>query len=374
MSVNLYPEGSEKEPQTPAPERTQAQAGVATDNLTTAAIDALELEVLQPRSAKAAHGIGWKPILLYCLLGSLVVTGLMLLLFLNFGPLSKQSIPTEEIVLGTFTDTVAVEGNAHPRRQEAVTTSLSGPIHEIWVAEGDLVEEGQALFSVEVVVQSASGSWKSYEDVTAPIAGQVAQLDLTTGKSFAQQSTATAPACVIADLSSMKIVLNVNEVDIAYIAVGQVARLNFDALPDVTVGATVSHISTLANESAGLAPGGTIVTYPVELVLDEMDARIKPGMSVGAQVVITELPDVLMVNTLAIQELDGVPVVNVQNADGTSQPVEVKVLASSPMRAAIEAASAGALAAGDRIATSNDSKDGEGDGWGLFAVRSRFSG
>jgi multidrug efflux pump subunit AcrA (membrane-fusion protein) len=352
----------------------QAQAQAQTDDLTTAAIDALELDALQPRGAKAARGIGWKPVLLYCLLSSFVATGLALFLFLNFGPLSKQSIPTEEIVRGTFIDTVAVDGNARPHKQEAVATSLSGPIHEIWVAEGDLVEEGQALFSVEVVTQSASGSWTSYEDVTAPIAGQVARLDLTTGKSLAQQSTAAAPACVIADLSSMKVVLNVNEVDIAYIAVGQTAQLSFDALPDVTVGATVSHISTLATESAGLAPGGTIVTYPVELVLDETDAYIKPGMSVSAQVVITELPEVLMVSTLAIQKLDGVPVVNVQNADGTSQPVEVKILASSPTQAAIEAADAKSLAEGTRIASGDDSEGGQEDGWGLFAVRGRFSG
>jgi multidrug efflux pump subunit AcrA (membrane-fusion protein) len=307
--------------------------------------------------------------LLYILPAALLLILPLIFLFQHFDPLAQPPLPTEPVTRGTFINTIDVNGSLQPKDQAVVTTALPGPISAIWVAEGDMVSEGQELFEVEV----ASTGWgTSYQNVTAPISGQVVKLDLAVGRSFAEQSSAASPGLVIADLESMEAVLDVNEVDVPHIAVGQTAELGFDAIAGLTLNATIAHIATLPNEGAaaqGLAPGGTVVTYPVRLVLDESDPRLKPGMSVSARVTVAEIPDVLLVTALALQELDGTTVVYVQDTNGDRVAVEVTVIASSPTQAAIE----GELAEGERVLM--DAYDAQQEGRSdLFTVRSRFNG
>jgi HlyD family secretion protein len=292
----------------------------------------------------------------------LIVLAISFLAYLN--PFSESTSLTEPVASGTFVDSITVNGTLQPRSQEAVVTSLPGSISNIWVAEGDMVEEGDPLFEVET-------TW-DHEDVAAPISGQVAHLDLITGKSYAEQSSASSPALVIADLVSMEVVLDINEVDIAKITLGQRAELSFDALADLSLGATVSHIATLPNTgsaAAGLAVGGTVVTYPVKLTLDEDNPALKPGMSVSALITVNEIPDVLLVNALALQELEDSTVVYVWEDNGDIAAVEVNVIASSPTQAAVE----GELYEGEQvlIPVGGAEQQDYGD---LFTVRRIFNG
>jgi multidrug efflux pump subunit AcrA (membrane-fusion protein) len=300
------------------------------------------------------------------------VAALAVALLFRFIPFGESTIPTEAVTAGTFLDTITINGTLQPREQEVVTTALTGPISAIWVAEGDLVDEGQELFEVEVTTRTNWGTQTSYENVTAPIAGTVARLDLSTGKSFLEQNAAGSPALIIADLASLLVTLDVNEVDIPYIEAGQSVELSCDAFPDLIVKATVTRVSLIPNEGSaavGLAPGGTVVTYPVELTLDESDSRLKSGMSVSARIIVDEIPDVLLVNALALQELDGSTVVYVQESKGTISAVEVNVIASSPTQAAVE----GSLVEGEQVLIGAYG-DEQPDYGSLFTVRGRFSG
>ncbi|MDR2106007.1 MAG: efflux RND transporter periplasmic adaptor subunit [Coriobacteriales bacterium] len=334
--------------------------------------DILAFETPQARSGKTSKAAKTRRKQALLLYGSAAVLLLVLIpasLLLYLDPFAKPALPTEAVTRGTFTNTVSVNGTLQAREQAAITNAPNGTISAVWVNEGDTVSEDQGLFEVEV---TTPGRAKSHESVTAPISGQVAQLNLSVGRSFAEQSSATSPALVIADLSSMEIALDVNEVDIPHIAVGQTATLSFDAIADLTLTAAVTHVSTLPNEGAaaqGLAPGGAVVTYPVQLVLEGSDPRLKPGMSVSARITVNEVPDVLLVNALAIQELDGSSVVYVQEPSGDIVAVEVNVIASSPTQVAIE----GELAEGEQvlIGTSGMEQGGRSD---LFGVRSRFNG
>jgi multidrug efflux pump subunit AcrA (membrane-fusion protein) len=311
----------------------------------------------------------WKAPLFYTLIGALLLTLLALVLYQRFGSLPGTPSITEPVIRGLFVNSVSVNGILQPREQEAVSTLFTGPISAIWVAEGDIVSEGQDLFEVEQTTQYST----TYEKVTAPIAGSIVQFNLVTGKSFAEQSSVSSPGLVIAELTFMEVLLDVNEVDISDIVLGQTAELSFDAIKDLTLSATVAHIATLPNTgaaAAGLAPGGTIVTYPVKLALDEDDPRIKPGMSVSARITVEEMPDVLLVNALAIQELDGAQVVYVEEPNGDVVAVEVDIIASSPTQVVVE----GQLREGERVLI-NAAESSEGGAYGeLFTVRSRFNG
>ncbi len=101
-------------------------------------------------------------------------------------------------------------------------------------------------------------------ELTAPFDGTITQL-------FVRQNewvNPGQPVLVIGDLSHLQVeTTDLNEIDVARIQVGSRATITFDALPDVSIGATVSRIATKSSP-------GTGVNYTVILELDEIPAGL----------------------------------------------------------------------------------------------------
>lgn len=89
--------------------------------------------------------------------------------------------------------------------------------------------------------------------------------------------------------------ITMNEVDATNIKPGQKATLTFDAIPDLTIAGTVSQIDGEGTVSQG------VVSYGVTIAFETNDERIKPGMSVSANIVTLAKTDVLLVPSSAIQ-------------------------------------------------------------------------
>jgi len=97
-------------------------------------------------------------------------------------------------------------------------------------------------------------------------------------------------------ISAQKIAkISLNEIDAAKVKIGQKATLTFDALPDLTLTGKVTEIDTVGTVSQG------VTSYGVEIALDSDDERIKPGMSVNAEIVVDVKPDVLTLPNSAIK-------------------------------------------------------------------------
>lgn len=88
-------------------------------------------------------------------------------------------------------------------------------------------------------------------------------------------SSTTEIMCVINDLSYLEMTLDVDELDILDIAVGQKAEITADAIDDRTFEGVVTSIS-----SAGTTSGGT-TTYPVTIRIDDTGS-LMPGMNATA--------------------------------------------------------------------------------------------
>ena len=88
-------------------------------------------------------------------------------------------------------------------------------------------------------------------------------------------SSTTETMCVIYDLSYLEMTLDVDELDILDIAVGQKAEITADAISDRTFEGVVTSIS-----SAGTTSGGT-TTYPVTIRIDDTGS-LMPGMNATA--------------------------------------------------------------------------------------------
>ncbi len=185
--------------------------------------------------------------------------------------------------------------------------------------------------AVSAAQRSLASAQAASRTVTAPSSGSIVELNakvgatVTGGMIMGESDTSGGKQCMqIADLSKMKVTVQVGEKDIAKIAVGQSANVTYPAFPDIVSQGTVTAIASVANSDA--ANGGGSVTFNVDILIEAPDARLKPGMTAEVSVVTEQLDDVVMVPTMALMTEDGEHYyVNVATDDEGKQTRRVKV-------------------------------------------------
>lgn len=188
----------------------------------------------------------------------------------------------------------------------------------------------RSLASAQANLDQANAKAAS-RTVTAPSSGSIVELNakvgatVTGGMIMGESDTSGGKQCMqIADLSKMKVTVQVGEKDIAKIAVGQSANVTYPAFPDIVSQGTVTAIASVANSDD--ANGGGSVTFNVDILIEAPDARLKPGMTAEVSVVTEQLDDVVMVPTMALMTEDGEHhYVNVATDDEGKQTRCVKV-------------------------------------------------
>lgn len=189
----------------------------------------------------------------------------------------------------------------------------------------------RSLASAQANLDQANAKAAS-RTVTAPSSGSIVELNakvgatVTGGMIMGESDTSGGKQCMqIADLSKMKVTVQVGEKDIAKIAVGQSANVTYPAFPDIVSQGTVTAIASVANSDAANGGGGS-VTFNVDILIEAPDARLKPGMTAEVSVVTEQLDDVVMVPTMALMTEDGEHYyVNVATDDEGKQTRRVKV-------------------------------------------------
>ena len=187
--------------------------------------------------------------------------------------------------------------------------------------------------------------------VTAPCDGTVIVMNAVNGASVGSSAPGASnagPLITIADLSQMKVNVQINEVDISRIAVDQKAQVSFTALRDLYCDAVVTHVSAVSSNGADAgasydSPGRSIVSYTVDLLISNPDASIKPGMTANVDIMIQHMDNVLTVPFVAVMDDgDGAYVNVVTSRDEKGYPqvkrVSVTVKAQSSTTAVIEGA------------------------------------
>lgn len=167
----------------------------------------------------------------------------------------------------------------------------------------------RSLASAQANLDQANAKAAS-RTVTAPSSGSIVELNakvgatVTGGMIMGESDTSGGKQCMqIADLSKMKVTVQVGEKDIAKIAVGQSANVTYPAFPDIVSQGTVTAIASVANSDSN--SGGGSVTFNVDILIEAPDSRLKPGMTAEVSVVTEKLDDVVMVPTMALMTEDG---------------------------------------------------------------------
>ena len=159
----------------------------------------------------------------------------------------------------------------------------------------DTEEVAIEKMKVETANQTLAQAQKQLDEatITAPFAGIVVSVDADEGDSV---STVIKVVHLI-DLSSMELEVEVDEIDIADVKLGQKAVIELDALPALQLEGEVSYISLLPEAQGG------IITYAVTIDLDAPEVYgVKIGMSATADIIINERSNVLLVPSRAIKQ------------------------------------------------------------------------
>jgi HlyD family secretion protein len=144
--------------------------------------------------------------------------------------------------------------------------------------------------------------------ITAPFDGIVAAVNYSIA-----DSTGTSAAATVVDLSHLQIKVNVAEVDLAKIKVGNPAQVTLDALPGATYNARVTAISPTGTVTQG------VVNYPILLELIDADNAIKPGMTANPTIEVERRENVLLIPTRAVRTQGNQKIVTVQSEGRLTQ-------------------------------------------------------
>ena len=191
--------------------------------------------------------------------------------------------------------------------ERTLTAPSSGTVSAINVQEGSAVEKdailieltgddltesiqsaSETLRSAEISMQNMQDTMANYT-ITAPISGTVIEKDVKQGDAL----TSGTSLCVLYDLSYLEMSINVDELEIGSLSVGQKVQITADAVADKNYVGTVTRVSMKGNSS-----GGT-TTYPVTIRIDSIDG-LRPGMNANAEIVVAESTSALCVPNAAI--------------------------------------------------------------------------
>ena len=145
------------------------------------------------------------------------------------------------------------------------------------------------------------------------------------------------------DVSVMVVTVRIHEAKTDKIAIGQQATVEVEGLPGRVFTGKVTKIAALA-DSQNMWLNPDLKEYETEITLDETDAQLKPGVTARADIVVTELENVLAVPVQTVFTKVGHHFVFRQKGR-EAEPAEVEVGASSDEFVEITKG----LADGDRV-------------------------
>lgn len=157
----------------------------------------------------------------------------------------------------------------------------------------------------QLAVQQAEDTLQSLLDeeeenyiIKAPFDGTIASLSVVAGDKVgsSSSSSSSSTSSLVTVISNHSIAeLSFTETDITNIKVGQKATLTFDSVDDLTITGKVIQVDTIGTTTQG------VVSYTVKVSFDTEDERIKPGMSVTANIITESKTDVLVVPNSAVK-------------------------------------------------------------------------
>jgi RND family efflux transporter MFP subunit len=177
--------------------------------------------------------------------------------------------------------------------------------NEYLLAKSDYDLQIEKIKEAEISLQKAYLSYQSaLPYVTAPSAGVITGISFIEGMRLNSEQTSSGSA-TSQTIASIKtggaplISVNVSEIDVPEIQVGQKATVTVDSIPDKTFTGEVVTVDRVGELSSGVS------NYPVIIQLDSNAKEILSNMGITAEIIVAKEDNVLTVPTTAVQEQNG---------------------------------------------------------------------
>jgi len=190
-------------------------------------------------------------------------------------------VKTVKVEKRDLNETISGSGAIQPDRQVQLLPPAADEITEVYVKEGDIVEEDDDLVKFK-----RAGKQK------ATIDGMVIQLSAVVG----QTAVPGQPLLTIADFDPTYFIANMDEADISRVKTGQKCEIVLDAYPDDVILGDVIEVGYVSQPTAG---GGT--AFPVKIqITDNKGLVLRLGMNGDVDITIGTKKAVIAVSLKAV--------------------------------------------------------------------------
>lgn len=189
----------------------------------------------------------------------------------------------------------------------------------------DLLKNGNSteILAAQARVDAAQATL-NLSRVIAPFASTVTESYPLPG----DQVSAGQTAFRLDDLSHLFVDVDVSEVDINSVMVGQPAILTFDAILGKEYHGQVVEVAQVGTDDQG------VVNFKVTVELTDADEQVKPGMTAAVNIVVEEIQDVVLVPNRAVRLVDGERVVYLL-IEGEAVKKDVRLGSSSDIQSVV---------------------------------------
>ena len=238
----------------------------------------------------------------------------------DYGPVTGETV---EVLLpdGTKLGQGALEIS-----RTLVVTGTDGTIRDVLRDVDTRVQSGTNLFKLEQAPESreairlyAERADKAEElnrliicsqspVIAAPSDGTVVSVLVAEGQAVTETSAGQATALTLKTASQMQLKVDIDELDVASLAIGQSATIALDALPDLDIIGTISEIA----ETGKVSQSGATFAVTLELVVANASGTagdsaadgqaLKAGMSATAEITIARREQIVTLPLEALQE------------------------------------------------------------------------
>lgn len=266
-------------------------------------------------------------------------------------------VEVEEVQRGTVIHKVNASGKIQPIKEIKISATTSAWVTKITVKEGDRVQAGQLLITLDEKqhlasteqaqssVNSAEASLKqvraqkkrmeslfkqklisqqelesitaqyelainqlrqakaalsSREDelsklkMTAPSNGIVTRINIEVGEMAVGSMFQAATLMTIADLAKLEVQVDVNENDVVSISLGDTTEIEVDAFQDTMFYGVVSEIAHVA-ETSNFGTQEQVTNFKIKVRMLDVHPKIRPGMSANTNIITNIKKDVLVI-------------------------------------------------------------------------------
>ena len=182
------------------------------------------------------------------------------------------------------------------RQAIADLSKARAALDDVQALERSLDQNMATVSQLSSVLQDSQRQLRE-TSIRSPITGVVTKKLLKEGELATGLSgfSAGTPIVRIEDRTTLRVLLNVNEIDVAKMTEGMKATITVDALPNEKFTGSVKRIApTSASATPGQTASDSVVKYEVEIRLDGTDVRLRSGMSAKCNLEVIRRDDTLV--------------------------------------------------------------------------------